>query len=72
MPSLLIKDLPSEIHLWLKQEAEANRRSMTQQALVVFEERMHGFQTVRFPPPVKTKTVLTDEFFQRAKRSGRP
>lgn len=40
MPSLLIKDVPHEIHAWLKREAERNRRSMTQEALVVFEEKM--------------------------------
>ena len=27
MPSLLIKDVPQEIHAWLKREAERNRRS---------------------------------------------
>ncbi|MCX6348151.1 MAG: hypothetical protein NTV79_01415 [Candidatus Aureabacteria bacterium] len=33
MPALLIKDLPAEVHKWLKREAEANRRSMTQQVV---------------------------------------
>ena len=37
MPSILIKDVPKEIHDWLKHEAVRNRRSMTQQALVFFE-----------------------------------
>ena len=30
MPALLIKDLPVEVHKWLKSEAETHRRSMTQ------------------------------------------
>jgi hypothetical protein len=71
MPALLIKDIPREVHEWLKREAERNRRSMTQQAIVVLEERMRRFRPVRFPPPVQTRTILTGEFIDRAKREGR-
>ena len=71
MPALLIKDIPREVHEWLKREAERNRRSMTQQAIVVLEERMRRFQPVRFPPPVRTRTPLTAEFIDQAKREGR-
>ena len=71
MPALLIKDVPREVHEWLKHEAERNRRSMTQQAIVIFEERMRRFHPVRFPSPVQTQTVLTAEFIDQAKREGR-
>lgn len=71
MPALLIKDIPPKVHEWLKREAERNRRSMTQQAIVVFEERMRRFQPVRFPSPVRTRTLLTAEFIDQAKREGR-
>jgi hypothetical protein len=71
MAGLLIKKIPPEVHEWLKREAERNRRSMTQQAIVVFEERMRCFRPVRFPEPVRTRTVLTAEFIDRAKREGR-
>ena len=71
MPALLIKDIPREVHEWLKREAERNRRSMTQQAILVLEERMRRFRPVRFPPPVQTRTILTAEFIDRAKREGR-
>jgi hypothetical protein len=71
VPGLLIKSIPREVHEWLKREAERNRRSMTQQAIVVFEERMRRFQPVRFPPPVRTRTVLTAQFIDQAKREGR-
>lgn len=71
MPSLLIKDIPEGVHQWLKQEAERNRRSMTRQAIVFFEERMRSFRPVRFGPPVRTRTLLTAEFFDRAKKEGR-
>ncbi len=71
MAALLIKNLPHDVHEWLKREAERNRRSMTQQAIVVFEERMRRFRPVRFPPPARTRTLLTTEFIDRAKREGR-
>ena len=71
MPALLIKDIPREVHEWLKREAERNRRSVTQQAIVVLEERMRRFRPVRFPPPVQTRTILTAEFIDRAKHEGR-
>jgi len=71
MASLLIKDVPREVHEWLKREADRNRRSMTQQAIVVFEERMLRFQPVKFPSPLRTRTLLTKEFIDQAKREGR-
>ena len=71
MPGLLIKDIPREVHEWLKREAERNRRSMTQQAIVVLEERMRRFRPVKFPPPIPTRTILTAEFIDRAKHEGR-
>lgn len=72
MPALLIKDLPADVHGWLKREAEAHRRSMTQQVIVLFEERMRKFQPVHFGPPIKTRTSLTPAFVDRAKKEGRP
>jgi hypothetical protein len=72
MPALLIKDLPADVHGWLKREAQAHRRSMTQEVIVLFEERMHRFKPVHFPPPFKTRTPLTAEFIDKAKKEGRP
>ncbi len=71
MPALLIKNIPREVHEWLKREAQRNRRSMTQEAIMVLEERMRRFRAVGFPPPVRTRTILTAEFIDRAKREGR-
>lgn len=72
MPALLIKDLPPDVHRWLKREAEAHRRSMTQEVIVLFEERMRKFKPVRFGAPVKTRRPLTAEFIDKAKKEGRP
>lgn len=71
MAGLLIKDLPRDVHAWLKREAEIHRRSMTQQVIVLFEERMRRFRPVHFPPPFKLKEPLSDEFIMKAKKEGR-
>ena len=49
-----------------------NRRSMTQQVIVLFEERMGRFKPVHFGAPFKTRTPLTAEFIDKAKKEGRP
>ena len=75
MPSLLIKDVPQDIHAWLKREAERNRRSMTQEALVVFEEKMATtFQPVpkmEYDRPVRTCKPVTTDWVVAAIREGR-
>jgi hypothetical protein len=71
MPGLLIKDIPREIHEWLKREAKRNRRSMTQEAIFVFEENMRRFRPLKFTPPARTRTLLTAGFIDRAKREDR-
>ena len=72
MAALLIKNLPADVHGWLKQEAQRSRRSMTQQVIVLFEERMKRFRPVHFPVPFKTRTPLTSDFIDKAKKEGRP
>ena len=75
MPSLLIKDVPEEIHAWLKREADRNRRSMTQEALVVFEERMAGtFRPVpkmTYDRPTRTRKAVSTEWVVGAIRESR-
>lgn len=71
MPALLIKDLPADVHEWLKREAQEHRRSMTQQVIVLFEERMGRFHPVHFGDPVKARVPLTDAFVTAAKKAGR-
>ena len=41
MPSLVIKDLPADLHRRLKAQAEANHRSMTKEAIALLEAAGH-------------------------------
>lgn len=34
MPNLTLRDLPADLHLWLKQQAGANRRSLNQEVIL--------------------------------------
>jgi len=71
MAALLIKDLPPRLHAWLKEEAVRNRRSMTQQTIVLLEERMPAIHPVSFIQPVQTRKPIPAGFFVRAIREGR-
>ena len=71
MAALLIKNLPPPLHAWLKEEAVRNRRSMTQQTIVLLEQRMHGMRPVPFTRPVQSLKPIPADFFTRAIREGR-
>ena len=34
MPNLTLRDVPAELHLWLKQQAAAHRRSLNQEVIL--------------------------------------
>ena len=71
MPGLVIKDIPPELHARLREEAKRNRRSMTQQALVILEENLLEVGPVRFPKPVKGRYPLRQGRLTRAIQEGR-
>lgn len=65
MSALLVKEAPKELHQWLKDEAQFNRRSLSQQILVCLEWCMHtyGQAQVRNPfaavPAVQKHSAAT-------------
>ena len=72
MAALVLKNVPKETHRWLKQEAERNRRSMTQQALLILEQaRLRVLPPV--PPPARIKTLkpFTQAWLRKAIEKGR-
>lgn len=72
MPSLVIKDLPADLHRQLKAQAEANHRSMTKEAIALLEAALSRAPGVReLPPPYRGKIKLTQEFIDKAKREAR-
>ena len=71
MASLVIKNLPEDIHARLKAAAVKNHRSMTMQAVIFLEEGLGAKRLQDMTPPIKFPYKLTDEFLNRAKREGR-
>ena len=71
MPSLVIKDLPAEIHRRLKDDAAHHHRSMTQQAIVILEQGLHRVRPIPAFKAYMGTFPLTNEFINAAKREGR-
>jgi len=77
MASLMIRDLPPELHERLKERARVNRRSLGKEALVILEEAlgMRGW-----PPSIEEldnlrisgPKPLTQDLLDEARESGRP
>jgi hypothetical protein len=57
MATLVIKNLPEELHAALKARAERNRRSLTKEAVTLIETALAaGPRAVpALPPPIKLK-----------------
>jgi plasmid stability protein len=70
MSSLVIKNLPPEIHRRLKTKAAENHRSMTKQAIDILEQGTFPSSQVRKVKPFKGRFLLTEEFVNSAKREG--
>jgi plasmid stability protein len=71
MASLVIKNLPEDIHERLKAAALKNHRSMTKQAVLLLEEGLGQRRPVDMPKPITFPFKITQEFLDRAKREGR-
>jgi len=71
MASLVLKDLPRELHRRLKEVAHRNRRSMTQQAIVFLESALREVPPVVLPKPIKPLKRITGEMILESIREGR-
>ncbi|HTC21628.1 MAG TPA: hypothetical protein VK859_12315 [bacterium] len=74
MASLVIKDLPPELHRRLKAEALKAHRSMTKEAIYLMEaglqERPEEGLARGMPVPYRGKKPLTEKMIQKWKRQG--
>lgn len=71
MPSLVIKKLPEDIHVKLKEQAARHHRSMTREAIAILSEGV-GRKAIReMPAPYRGNFPITEDFINAAKREGR-
>jgi plasmid stability protein len=52
MPDLTLRDVPRELHRWLKQQAEAHHRSVNKEVVALLEDLRAGT-----PPPARKPSV---------------
>ena len=73
MPGLLIKNLPSEVHRLLREEARRHHRSMTKEALFLLEQGLQSPSkgSLRDVTPASCSIRINDEWIKRAKEWGR-
>ena len=72
MASLVIKQVPDELHQRLKTEAKRHHRSMNKHVIALLSDALgSGVESPRFAA-AEGRFALTDEWLQRAKQEGRP
>ncbi len=78
--SILLKDVPPDLHRRLKERAERERRSLQQETILVLQHGIGSLEARRnpLPPPVpvRMKVPLTNDFLmelkgERDERDGR-
>jgi plasmid stability protein len=70
MPTLVIRDLSPEIHRLLKQRAEHNHRSVNKEVITILEESVTP-SSQALPPPVRGAFLVTQDWLDEVRRTGR-
>ena len=73
MSTLVIKNLPDDLHARLKEQAERNRRSVTMEVVTLIEQGTTPKRAAPFlSPPIKLKGgPLTDKDIEAWRNDGR-
>ena len=56
VPTITVKNIPADVYEWLKQSAEANRRSINSEVIVCIERA------------VRSRRIRTEEILARARK----
>ncbi len=70
MPSLILRDIPEEVHRRLRERATQHRRSMTKEAVDILERDLLARAPVQLPPLLSTSTQISVEEIDRAIDEG--
>ena len=73
MATLVVKDVPEQLHAALKERAQANRRSVAKEVLTMLERELAlPRRAPRLPPPIRLKGgPITIDELQAAINEGR-
>ena len=62
MPNLLIRNIPPELHRYLKKTAAENRRSLTQETILLMENAIKATQYQATPELLRKRVAITAKF----------
>ena len=71
MPAIVIKDVPEQLHRRLREQAERNRRSMSQELLTIMEQALQPVPPLGRIKPIRTKRPFSHAWLLKAMREGR-
>lgn len=71
MPSLILRDLPEEVHKRLRDRAQRHHRSMTKEAVSILERELIASDPVELPPVVATSRPIPSNLIDEAIEEGR-
>lgn len=64
MPNLTLRDVPEDLHAWLKEEAAAHHRSINKQVIALLE-------AMRSTGPVRARRASAEEILEIGRRAAR-
>lgn len=70
MASILIKDIPADLHERLRQAAQRDHRSLNKEVIALLEDALKP-RSVVLPPPIQGAFPLTPEWLEQAISEGR-
>ncbi len=70
MPSILIKDIPAELHQRLREAATRDHRSLSKEVIALLEAALAD-RPAELPPPIELAFPLTKEWLDKAIGEGR-
>lgn len=71
MASVLIKNLPDELHQQLKLRARKHHRSLNKELIALIEATLRVRAGDGLPEPVKLRKPITQEMLDRARKEER-
>jgi plasmid stability protein len=71
MASVLIKNLPDDLHQQLKLRARQHHRSLNKELIALIESVLQRGMPEDLPEPVKLRRPLTEDMLDHAREEGR-
>lgn len=70
MASILIKNIPPDLHARLRRAADRDRRSLNKEVITLLEAALDA-RPVELPPPIGARVPLSQEWLDRTIAEGR-